>query len=237
MYRGLGVLTEGREATGQHGATEDERRQVPPSWRGVVLAGCAMSCRRKNRNDVAAGELSQRRGLFRGTPVRRIPGHIDRAHGSRRPARPRRGDGAVVWFVSVVLYDVAVLGIASLLRSGPASRLLITAVLVNPADAARTVALMAVEGTAAFGAASLALLRFTGGAGSAMVLASASLILWIAVPLLLAARRLARADLYSVFRFRVAASFVRGPWLLGPSLVRGPWSLVWVSIRSACGPN
>lgn len=101
----------------------------------------------------------------------------------------------VVWFVAVVLYDVAMLGIASLLRSGTASRLLITAVLVNPVDAARTVALMAVEGTAAFGAASLALLRFTGGPGQAMLLASMSLVAWAVGPLLIAARRLARADL------------------------------------------
>ena len=69
----------------------------------------------------------------------------------------------VVWFLAVVLFDVALLGAASLLRSGSASRLLIWATLVNPVDAARTAALLAIEGTAAFGAASLALLRFTGG--------------------------------------------------------------------------
>ncbi len=101
----------------------------------------------------------------------------------------------VVWFVAVILYDVAVLGVASLLRSGTASRLLMTAALVNPIDAARTVALTAVEGTAAFGAASLALLRFTGGATALMLLASSSLIFWTIMPLLIAARRLDRADL------------------------------------------
>jgi Cu-processing system permease protein len=101
----------------------------------------------------------------------------------------------VVWFGAVVLYDIAVLGVASQLRSGAASRLLITAVLVNPADAARTMALLAVEGTAAFGAASLALLRFTGGAGNAVVLTSISLLAWTITPLVIAARRLARADL------------------------------------------
>jgi Cu-processing system permease protein len=101
----------------------------------------------------------------------------------------------VVWFVAVVLYDVALLAVASLLRSGTASRLLITAALVNPADAARTVALMAVEGTAAFGAASLALLRFTGGAGYAILFASMSLLAWTLGPLVMAARRLSRADL------------------------------------------
>jgi Cu-processing system permease protein len=101
----------------------------------------------------------------------------------------------VVWFVAVVLYDVAVLGVASLLRSGTASRLMMTAALVNPVDAARTVALISIEGTAAFGAASLALLRFTGGVGSAIVLGAGSLLVWATVPLLIAARRLARADL------------------------------------------
>ncbi len=101
----------------------------------------------------------------------------------------------VVWFVAVVLFDVAVLGVASLLRSGSASRLLIWATLVNPVDAARTGALLAIEGTAAFGAASLALLRFTGGVQMAAVYVAASLVLWLALPLALAMRRVTRADL------------------------------------------
>jgi Cu-processing system permease protein len=102
--------------------------------------------------------------------------------------------GLVIWFVTVVLYDVAVLGIASLLRSGPASRLVMTAALVNPVDAARTLALMGVEGTAAFGAASLALLRFTGGAAMSTLLGVVSLTVWAVMPLGIAARRLSRAD-------------------------------------------
>jgi Cu-processing system permease protein len=101
----------------------------------------------------------------------------------------------VVWFVAVVLFDLAALGVASLLRSGHASRLLITAVLVNPVDAVRTGTLLAIEGTAAFGAASLALLRFTGGATGAAVVLSGSLAAWIVLPVALAARRLSRADL------------------------------------------
>jgi Cu-processing system permease protein len=102
--------------------------------------------------------------------------------------------GLVIWFVAVVLYDVAVLAIASLLRSGIASRVVMTAALANPVDAARTLALMGVEGTAAFGAASLALLRFTGGAAMATLLGVASLALWVIAPLAIAARRLARVD-------------------------------------------
>ncbi|GAO03532.1 ABC transporter permease [Anaeromyxobacter sp. PSR-1] len=101
----------------------------------------------------------------------------------------------VVWFAAVVLFDVAALGVASLLPSGTASRLLVVAVIANPVGAVRTGALLAVEGTAAFGAASLAFLRFTGGpAGAAAALAS-SLALWIVLPAALAARRIGRVDL------------------------------------------
>jgi Cu-processing system permease protein len=101
----------------------------------------------------------------------------------------------VVWFITVVMFDVAVLGVASLLRSGSASRLLITATLINPVDAARTGSLLAIEGTAAFGAASLALLRFTGGAGMAAALVAMSLVAWLVAPLVVAMRALSRADI------------------------------------------
>ena len=101
----------------------------------------------------------------------------------------------VVWFVLVVLFDVVAIAAASTLRSGAASRLLITAVLVNPVDAVRTATLLAIEGTAAFGASSLALLRYTGGPGGAVALIAASLTTWLVAPAWLAARRISRADI------------------------------------------
>jgi Cu-processing system permease protein len=101
----------------------------------------------------------------------------------------------VVWFVAVVLFDVVALGAASLLPSGRASRVLILAVLVNPVDAVRTALLLGTSGTAAFGAASLAFLRFTRGPLGAAALLSVSVLSWVVVPALLAARRLNRADL------------------------------------------
>jgi Cu-processing system permease protein len=101
----------------------------------------------------------------------------------------------IVWFGTVVLFDVAVLAAATLLRSGPASRLLVTAVLVNPADAVRTATLLGIHGTTAFGAASLALLRFTRGPVGAALLLGASTLFWILAPLVLAVRRIERADL------------------------------------------
>jgi Cu-processing system permease protein len=100
----------------------------------------------------------------------------------------------VAWFVTVVLFDVAALGLASLLPSGPASRVLIVAVLLDPVDAVRTGALLGIEGAAAFGAASLAFLRFTGGPWGAAMLLGVSLLLWVAVPSILAIRRLQGTD-------------------------------------------
>jgi len=100
----------------------------------------------------------------------------------------------VVWFVAVVLFDVAALGLASLLPSGPASRVLIVAVIVNPVDAVRTATLLGIEGAAAFGAASLAFLRFTRGPWGAAALLGLSLLFWIAVPALAAVERLRRTD-------------------------------------------
>jgi Cu-processing system permease protein len=101
----------------------------------------------------------------------------------------------VVWFVAVVLFDVVALGLASLLRSGHASRVLVGAVLVNPVDAVRTGALLGLEGDAAFGPASLAFFRILGGRTIGAALLVASIVLWMLVPPAVAVRILERADL------------------------------------------
>jgi len=101
----------------------------------------------------------------------------------------------VVWFVAVVLFDVAALGVASLLPSGLASRVLIVSAIVNPVDAVRTGTLFAVEGTTAFGSASLAFLRFTGGALGATCWLAGSILAWTLGSLGAAAIRLTRADI------------------------------------------
>jgi Cu-processing system permease protein len=89
---------------------------------------------------------------------------------------------------------VAALGAATLLPSGTASRLLAASVIVNPVGAIRTATLLGIEGTGAFGAASLAFFRFTRGAGGAGALLGVSLVVWLIVPVALAIRRLGRAD-------------------------------------------
>lgn len=103
--------------------------------------------------------------------------------------------GLVVWFVAVVLFDVAALAVASLLPSGPASRVLMMAAILNPVDAVRTGTLLAVEGTTAFGSASLAFLRFTGGVAGAALWLCASIGAWIIGPYIAAGVRLTRADI------------------------------------------
>ena len=100
----------------------------------------------------------------------------------------------VVWFVAAVAFDLIALGAASLLRSGSASRLLITATFLNPIDAARTGILLLIDGTAAFGAASLALLRFTGGPGATAIWIAVALLLWLVAPIAAALRVVSRAD-------------------------------------------
>jgi Cu-processing system permease protein len=100
----------------------------------------------------------------------------------------------VAWFVAVVFFDLVALGLASLLPSGTASRVLMVAAIVNPLGAVRTGALLGLEGTGAFGAASLALFRFTGGAWGAGMVLGASLVFWLVAPTMLAVWRLRRAD-------------------------------------------
>jgi Cu-processing system permease protein len=101
----------------------------------------------------------------------------------------------VVWFAAVVFVDLLALGAASLLPSGAASRVLLVSAIVNPVSAVRTATLLAVEGAGAFGAASLALFRFTGGSKGAALVLGASLLFWLTAPTVLAWRRLGRADL------------------------------------------
>ena len=73
--------------------------------------------------------------------------------------------------------------------------LLLVGVLLNPVDAVRTGTLLGIEGAAAFGAASLAFLRFTGGPLPAGLLLAASVVVWIVAPTAAAVARLRRTDL------------------------------------------
>lgn len=101
----------------------------------------------------------------------------------------------VVWFVAVVFLDLVALGVASVLTSGTASRVLMVATIVNPVGAVRTAALLAIEGTGAFGAGSLALFRFTGGPRGAFLVLGLSSAVWVVAPAALALVRWRKADI------------------------------------------
>jgi Cu-processing system permease protein len=101
----------------------------------------------------------------------------------------------VVWLILALAFDLVVLGVASFLRSGHASRLIIVSSIVNPIDAARTAALLIIEGLGAFGPASLAFLRLTHGAAGAAAAIAMSLSLWALLPFAAAAWRLSRIDI------------------------------------------
>ena len=101
----------------------------------------------------------------------------------------------VIWLVCEVFVDLAALGFTTFLSSGAASRVVILASLINPIGALRTGALLLVEGTGAFGGASLALLRFTHGPTGAAALIAVSILCWIVLPAWWAGRRLERADI------------------------------------------
>ena len=123
-----------------------------------------------------------------------IAGVLSAGLGGRRRARAL-ALALVIWFAAVVLFDIAALGVASFLPSGLASRLLIISVLVNPVDVVRTGTLLGAQGTGAFGAASLAFFRFTGGPMNAGLLLGASGVLWMSLPPLVAMLRLRRTDI------------------------------------------
>ncbi|MHB0968928.1 MAG: ABC transporter permease [Thermoanaerobaculia bacterium] len=101
----------------------------------------------------------------------------------------------IAWFALAVLFDIAILGLSTFLPSGHASRLMIVGVIVNPIDAIRTGTMMAIQGTSAFGSASLAFFRFTRGEPRAFAYLGLALTCWLAGPLAIAIWRLRRADL------------------------------------------
>jgi Cu-processing system permease protein len=66
---------------------------------------------------------------------------------------------------------------------------------VNPIGALRTGALLAIDGTTAFGPGSLAFLRFTKGPAGAAAVLGVSVLAWMVLPLLWAVRNVRRADI------------------------------------------
>jgi Cu-processing system permease protein len=100
----------------------------------------------------------------------------------------------LVWFACVVGYDLALIGITSVLRGLPLKSFLLPAILLNPVDISRVLVTLAGGRGALFGPAGATLVETFGHAGGAGV-AAAALLLQIAFPLVLALRIFKTRDL------------------------------------------
>lgn len=160
---------------------------------GLGLAGVVLFAR--TGFDGLSGYLGLAAGSVALTAVfLAIAAAVAAGHNSARRARAL-ASAVIIWLAAVIVVDIAALGVASALPSGLASKTIIVATLANPAGAVRTAVLMMIEGTAAFGSASMALLRFTGGVTNMALWLALSIAVWTAAPLTVATRRLGKTDL------------------------------------------
>jgi Cu-processing system permease protein len=99
------------------------------------------------------------------------------------------------WFFFVMFYDLAVIGLAFVLRERTANVLIFVSLFGNPVDLARVSSLLTLGDPSIFGAAGAALLKFLGGVGKSYIALGLGMAGWLVTPLLLAARLLRRLDL------------------------------------------
>jgi Cu-processing system permease protein len=110
------------------------------------------------------------------------------------PDRLRATSAALaLWLVLVIAYDLAVLGVSSMLRGAPLQTVLFPALLLNPVDLVRVMTVLATGSGALFGPTSAVLVRLIGSSGG-LVLGVAALIVQMAVPLAVGAWVFRRRD-------------------------------------------
>ncbi|MBS1967227.1 MAG: ABC transporter permease subunit [Chloroflexi bacterium SZAS-1] len=101
--------------------------------------------------------------------------------------------GLLLWFATVLLYDLLILGLTALLGGSLLRAALGVLLAANPVDLVRVSTLIHLGGADSFGLTAQALIGFLRGAGGSAVLA-ALLAAWIVLPLLGAAHTFARRD-------------------------------------------
>jgi Cu-processing system permease protein len=110
------------------------------------------------------------------------------------PDRLRATSAALaLWLILVIAYDLAVLGVSSMLRGVPLQTVLFPALLLNPVDLVRVMTVLATGSGALFGPTSAVLVRLVGSSGG-LVLGVAALIVQMAVPLAVGAWVFRRRD-------------------------------------------
>lgn len=103
------------------------------------------------------------------------------------------GLALAAWLAATVLYDGLVLAAAAAFGNYPLERPLLALMLANPVDVARVLVLTRLDVSALMGYTG-ALFEHTFGTSVGMVVATAALLAWWAVPLGLAGRRFLRRD-------------------------------------------
>jgi ABC-type transport system involved in multi-copper enzyme maturation permease subunit len=104
------------------------------------------------------------------------------------------GIAAFVWFVAAILYDAGMLGVALWMPGTSGARVLFISVFGNALDLIRVLALLAAGTPHVLGAAGESWLRALGGQTAAMLISTAAIAAWIAVPLGVAERICSRRD-------------------------------------------
>ena len=99
-----------------------------------------------------------------------------------------------LWLGLTVLYDGAVLLASQQLAAYPLEKPMLAAMVLNPVDLARVVMLMAVDASVLLGYTGAVFQDFFGGIWG-ITIALTSLVIWVAVPYLVALRRFRRMDL------------------------------------------
>lgn len=104
------------------------------------------------------------------------------------------GLAVAVWFVSVILYDLVVVGAAVMIGAKQLSAWLLVMLFLNPVDLARVLGILSLDSAMAFGATGASLMRLLGAQWAAPLMAG-GLVLWIVGALGLALAAFRRADL------------------------------------------
>lgn len=103
------------------------------------------------------------------------------------------GVAIAVWLVASVLYDGAVLLVATMFAEYPLERPMIALMLMNPVDLARVVLLLQFDTAALMGYTGAVFQRFFGSTAG-LALAASALALWITIPVALGQRLFRRKD-------------------------------------------
>lgn len=104
------------------------------------------------------------------------------------------GAAVAVWFTTVLLYDLLVVGGAVMVGAKQLSTALVLLLFLNPVDLVRVLGILSLDSVTAFGATGASLMRMFGMTGAVVALIAA-LGVWLIGPLALALRRFERSDL------------------------------------------